>query len=164
VRERDQLRPAGQLLGNEARAFFRRQITEACDAHLCRRCEQRSEQSEMLDVGGHDLVLAGEAETGEHDVARVRGRADERDVLRSDLEHCGQRLSGALAQGDCLFEVRIPAATPFEVAAVELRHSIDGRARERAVRARVQVRIALEDGELGSGFLERQATLASTGV
>ena len=37
------------------------------------------------------------------------------------LEHSGQRLSGALAQGEYLFEVRIPAATLFEVAAVELR-------------------------------------------
>src|SRR5512133_3374563 len=163
MRERDQLCPAGQLLGNEARGFFRWGIAEACDAHLCRRREQRPEQSEMFDVGGHDFVLPGEAQTGEHDVARIRGRADERNVLRSDLEHSGQRLSGALAQGKYLFEVRLPAATPFEVAAVELSHSSDGRAGERAVCARVQVRIALEDGELGSSLLERQATLASTG-
>ena len=83
---------------------------------------------------------------------------------RRDLEHPGQRLSGALPQGEHFFEVSLTAAALLEVTTVELRHRLDRRARERAVRAGVQVRVALEDRELSSGLLEGHATRASTGV
>ena len=164
VRERDQLCPARYLLGDEAWGLRRRRVADARNPHGRRRGEQRSDEPEVLDVGGDDLVLGGEAETGENDVARVCGRADERDVLGSDLEHAGQRLAGALAEGEYLLEIRFPAAAQLEVPAVELRHRLDRRAGKRTIRAGVQVRVALEDGKLGSGFVDRQATLASTGV
>src|SRR4051794_5321735 len=135
-----------------------------CEANLGRRGEQRPQESEMLDVGGDDLVRGGQVEPGEDDIASVRGRADEGNVLGRELEQAGERLAGALAQGEDLLEVGLSAAALLEIALVPFRHRFDCRARERAVRAGVQVRVALEDRELGSSLLEGHVTLASTGA
>ena len=107
----------------------------------------------MLDVGGHDLVLGPEAEAGEHDVAGVRGRGRERDVapaatpssrreLRAHLRRAGRARASKYAAPPrpCSRSRRSCSAIASTVARGE-----------RPVRARVQVRVALEDRELRLG-------------
>src|ERR1700675_2736650 len=121
MRDSDQLCAARDLLRDETRGLVSRSVEHARNANLRRRGEQRAEQSEMLDVGGDDLVVGGQAEPGENNVARIRGRADESDVLRSDLKDAGQLLAGAVPQRKNLVEVRLPEAALLEVALVPFR-------------------------------------------
>src|SRR4029453_17313469 len=111
-----------------------------------------------------DLVALGQPEPGEHDVAGVRRRADERDVLGRRLQHRGERLARTLPKRQHLLEVRLAAAAVLEVAAVPFRNCLHRHARERAVCAGVQVGEALEDRELRPRLLEDHPIVASTGV
>src|SRR4029079_10052376 len=141
--------------------FLRWGAPEVRDPNPRRRREQGPQQTEVLRVGSDDLVLGRQAETAENDVARFLCLAHECAVIRSALEDAGTRLTGALPQGEYLLEVRLAAAPPLEIAPVEVRHRLDSRSRQRPVRAGVQVRIALEDRELGASLREGHATLAS---
>src|SRR5262249_58454968 len=85
-------------------------------------------------------------------------------VLGGDLWHRGERSAASLSQGDDPLEISLPAATTLDVAPVEIRNRLGRRSRQRPVRACVQIRVALEDRELGAGLLERHEMLASTGV
>ena len=164
MRDGDQLRPARDLSEHQRRRRLRTGVTDVSDPQPRRRCQERPEQPEVLDVGRDDLVLLGEPEPGENDVARVRRRGDESDALRRHLEHAGHGHARLLAQGQSLLEVSLPASALLEVPPVPLRHRLDRRPRERPVRAGVQVGIAFEDRKLGPRFFERHAAVASTGV
>src|SRR6476659_5683626 len=118
----------------------------------------------MLDVRRDDLVLRGETEAGEDDVAGVGRRADEGEVLRADLEQAREPLAGLLAQRQDRLEVLLAAPPVLEIAPVPLLDRLDGGPGQRPVRARVQVREPFEDWELGAGFLEGHLSRASTGV
>ena len=82
------------------------------------------------------------------------GHADRRRELRPH----------PLAQLDRAREVIGPAAPGFEVRVLLRDHRLDGRTRERAVRACVQVGIALEDGELLAGLFDGHSIVTSTGA
>ena len=152
VRDGDQLRPARDLSEHQRRRRLRTGVTDVSDPQPRRRCQERPEQPEVLEVGRDDLVLLGEPEPGESD------------ALRRHLEHAGHGHARLLAQGQSLLEVSLPASALLEVPPVPLRHRLDRRPRERPVRAGVQVGIAFEDRKLGPRFFERHAAVASTGV
>ena len=125
---------------------------------------ERAEQAEVLLVGRHDLVARREAEPGDDDLAAARRRVGERDLLRrraDDLREAGAHL---LAQPGELLDVRHPAAALLEIAREPRLRRLDRRARQRPVRAGVEVRLALEHRELGAGLLEGHPTTASTGA
>jgi GGDEF domain-containing protein len=78
----------------------------------------------------------------------------------------GHRFGDLLLQqiGPRAREVLGPAAAGFEVRPVLRDHRLDRRTGERAVRACVQVGIALEDGELRAGFRDGHSIVTSTGA
>ena len=73
-------------------------------------------------------------------------------------------LADSLPQLDHLLDVRLAAPALRQVALEPCPKRVDGRLRERAVRAGVEVGVALEDGELGAGLLVSHSTIASTGA
>ena len=136
------------------------------DADARARRVQRPEQPEVLLVRRHDLVVRAEAEPGEDDVAAVRGRRRQRDVLGrhagSAPPACRARARAALA---CPRVVPGPGAALGEVDERLRDHRLGGRPGERPVRAGVEVGDALEDGERRPGFLEgHEETVSSTGA
>ena len=94
-------------------------------------------------VGRHDLVAGPDAEAAQDDVAPLRRRARERDLL--GLRSRPRELAAqALALLQHLLEVG-PARPPLlQLPALDRLHRLHGRARERAERAGVQVGVPLE--------------------
>src|SRR4029077_3931769 len=88
----------------------------------------------------------------------------ERDELGGGAENVRDAASDALAQLEDLLDVRLAAAALGRVAVEPRANRVDRRLRERAGGARVQVRVALEDGELRACLLEVHPTTASTGA
>ena len=121
-------------------------------------------QTEVLLGGGHDLVLRLQVEAGEDDVASVRGRAGERDLLRLGADEAGERCPGLLAQVEHPLEVLLAEAAVGEIGVELLLHGRGRRARERAERAGVQVREPLEHREERTSLLGRHPILISTGA
>jgi hypothetical protein len=72
----------------------------------------RPEQPEVLLRRGHDLVLRLQVEASEDDVAAVRGRAGERDLLRLGADEAGQRDAGLLAEVEHPLEVLLARSVP----------------------------------------------------
>jgi hypothetical protein len=118
----------------------------------------------MLAVGRDDLVLGAEPKAGEDDVAAVRRRGRQREVPLGHADCVRQLCPYPVAQLEGASEVVGPAAAVFEVRPVLRDHRLNGQAGERAVRARVQVGVALEDGELRAGFLDGHSIVTSTGA
>ncbi len=90
----------------------------------------RPDQAEVLLTSHDDLVVRPEVETCEHDVAAVRRRARQRDVLRLDAhERCESRAYVG-SQLQMAVEVRLPHSTaaPGRPAAVAAPTSNVGRA------------------------------------
>ena len=113
----------------------------------------------MLDVARHDLVVRPEVEPGEDDVAAVGRRSRQRDLRRLHREQRGELRAHHVAQLERAREVRLAAATLRGVDELLGDDRLDGRPRERPVRARVQVREPVEDREGGADLFEgrRQA-------
>ncbi len=118
----------------------------------------------MLTVGRDDLVIGGQAEPGEDDVAAVRRRGRQGEGLNGDADRGGEFRPDLVAQRERPLEVGRAAAALLEVDPLLGGHRLDRRARERPVRARVQVREGLEDRELGARLVEGHSIVASTGA
>ena len=116
-----------------------------------------AEQAEVLLVARDDLVLRAEPEPGDGDLAAACRGVGERDELRRGAEHRGEPAADPLPQLEHLLDVRLAAPALGQVALEPCPERVDGRLRERAVRAGVEVRVALEDGELGAGLLVRHS-------
>ncbi len=164
VRQREQAR-ARPDLGEEPLERLRGlEAPRRRDPDTRPRRVQRPEQPEVLLVRGHDLVVRAEPEPGEDDVAAVRGRRRQRDVVGGHADQRRQLAAHALAQRPRL---RVVAGTCAPLREVDERlrhHRLRGLPRERAVRAGVEIGDALEDRKRRSGFLERHETVSSTGA
>ena len=115
-------------------------------------------------VGRRDhLVLRAEAETGEHDLAAVRGRGCQCELrrLRSD-ERC-ERPTNELAQLEGSSEVRHPAAALPQIAIELGRHRFARGLRQRPERPGVEIRDPLEHREQRARLLEGHPALHSAG-
>ena len=124
----------------------------------------RPRQAEVLLAGDDDLVFRPDAEAGEHDVAAVRRRARERDVLGIDPHELGESCAHVGPDLQQAVEVRLPDAAVLEVCPQLLCHRVGCRAGKRPERARVQVRDVLEHGEERTGLRRRHPTVTSTGA
>ncbi len=74
VREGEQTCTRTRLGENRIQGLLGRKVADPRDADGRAGGAKRAEQPEVLDVGGDDLVLRGEVETGEDDVAPLRRR------------------------------------------------------------------------------------------
>jgi len=81
-----------------------------------------------------------------------------------DPEHSGERLARPRAQRVDQLVVLLAAPPVDEIALRLLGHRPDRRARQRSVRARIQVRDPLQHGERRACLLERHSTRTSTGA
>src|SRR6478672_3133761 len=118
----------------------------------------------MLLVCHHDLVIRTEAEAGEHDRAAARGRIGKCNVQRIDVEHGCEARPRLFAEREAPLEPLLPAPPVLEIVSRLVDHRVGRRTRDRPVRARVEIRVALEHGELRAGFLEGHPTWSSTGA
>ena len=125
---------------------------------------QRAGQAEVLLVGRDHLVLAGEPQAREHGRAATRRRLHERHPLGLDAEDRSECLARSLAQLEHLLDVLLAGSAFIEVTLRLRDERVDGRARKRPVRARVQIRVALEDRELRACLLVGHPTVSSTGA
>ncbi len=157
VRRRDQART--RCYRREHRVLVRLDDHDAGAGRV-----QRTRQAEVLLVGRDHLVFCGETEPREHDGAATRRRLDERDADRLDAQHVGEAATRHLAQLEHALEVLLAAAAFDEIALHLLDDRVGCRARERAVRARVEIRVALEHRKLCACLLERHPTVSSTGA
>ena len=105
----------------------------------------------MLLIGRDDLVLRREPEPGNDDLTAARRRIGERDLLGRRADDRRKPGAHLLAQPGKLVDVRHPATALLEVAREPRLRRLDRRARERAVRAGVEVCGVVEDGELRAG-------------
>ena len=121
---------------------------------------QRPDQAEVLLVGRDDLVLGAEAEPGEHDRAAARRRVGERDVLGSTPSTAASPRARLSRSSSISLEVRPCRSGPRSdrARACAVIASTVARA-SGPVRARVEVRVALEHGELRACLLERHPTV-----
>ena len=117
----------------------------------------------MLDVGRDDLVVRPKPEAAQDDVAALRCRARQRDVFDRHVDERSQ--SGAQTPAElCHVEkLRDAPAAGLELCGEPRRHRGGRPLRQRPDRARVEVREALEHGELGANLVERHVILTSTG-
>jgi hypothetical protein len=154
VREGDQARPRCHLGQDRLQRALGRLCPHRGDSHDRLRSVERAQEAEVLRVRGDDLVLGSQAQPGEDDVAAFRRRRGQRDVLGRHADRCGQPGAHALAKLEHGVDVRLPTAAELEVGELLGRHRLDGRTRERAHRARIQIGDLVEDGELRAGFVE----------
>jgi hypothetical protein len=115
-------------------------------------------------VGRHDLVARLQPEPGEHDVAAVGGRIRQRNALRSSADQRGEQSAKRRPRLLHLLDVGLAAPPVLEISPKLIRDRFLRRPRERAERARVEVRDVLEYGEQRPSFVERHSTTTSTGV
>ena len=150
VRDRDQARARGDRRCDVLRIRLH-------DHDPRTRGVQRAEQPEVL-VGRRDqLVFGAEPETCKHDVAAVRRRRRQRDVLGAHPHERRKLGPQLLAHLEETHEPRV-APTPFADAdLVLLAHRVDRRASERADAPRLEVGVALEHRELRACLLVRHA-------
>ena len=118
----------------------------------------------MLAVRAHDLVLRPETEPCDDDVAAVRGRVREGEVLGRDVHQGREPGPHLVAQGQRALEVGRPAPPLLERGPLLLDQRFDRGPRERPGRAGVQVREPFEDRELCSRLLEDHSIVRSTGA
>ena len=118
----------------------------------------------MLVRRRHDLVARLEIEPRENDVAAVRRRHRERDLIRLGGDECCDLRAQLPTQREHPLEVRTVDPPALEVVGQRCGDRLHHPARERPERAGVEVRHALEDGEHGTGLVERQPILSSTGA
>ena len=146
MRDRDQAGPVGDGLDDPV-------LRSGDDAGAGRM--QRADEPEMLDVARHDLVLRAELEPRQDDVAPVRRRAGEGDLLRLDGQERGASLARTSSRmAERAGEVRLAAAALRQVDELLREHRLDRRPRERSVRACVQVREVVEYRESGACLVE----------
>ena len=88
-----------------------------------------------------------DAQAVQDDVAPLRRGGRERDGLRRRPEEAGERRTDLVATGEHRLEVPLTGATLLEVAGERGPHRLHGPARERPVRARVEIGEPVEDGE-----------------
>ena len=145
VRDRDQPRAVRDRLENP--------VLGGSDDSRARRVE-RADQAEVLDVGRHDLVVRAELEPGEHDVAAVRRRPRQGDLRRLDAKERRELCPHLVSHAERPREVRLSPTPLCDVDELLGDHRLRCDPRERAVRACVQVRVLLEDGEGCADLLE----------
>ena len=119
----------------------------------------------MLGIRGDHDVARLQAQAGDHRVAALgRGRG-QRDPGRVGADQRRDRLAQAHAHVEHLLEERVAGASLGEGAQAPQHLRLGRLRRQRAERARVQIRRVLEDGKLGADLLEvHAATAASTGA
>ena len=122
------------------------------------------EQAEVLLVGRDDLVVGAETEPRRDDLAAARRGLGERDELGGSAEDGGDALADALPRLEDALDVRLAAPALREVALEPGPDRVAGRPRERAARAGVEIRVAVEDGELRPSLVVCHSTTASTGA
>ena len=118
----------------------------------------------MLLTSHDDLVVRPEIEPGEHDVAAVRRRPRQRDVLRLDTHECGESRAYVGSQLEVAVEIRLPHPALLEVGVQLLLHGLECRPGERAERTGVEVGDALEDREERARLCRRHPIETSTGA
>ena len=118
----------------------------------------------MLVGRRHHLVLGPEVEAGDDDVAAVRRRAGQRDLVRVDADEGREPLTQPVAQPEHVLEVRLPEPTVGGGGPQLVLHRVDRRPCQRPERPRIQVRDPLERREERSRLLDRHPTRASTGA
>ena len=120
----------------------------------------------MLGVRRDHLVVGPEPQAGDDDVHSLRRRLRQRDVLRRHADLRGEQAADARAGSEHLVEVGAPAAAAFELPGAQAAIASTVDARERAERAGVQVRVALEHGETRARFLpvDAHGISSSTGA
>ncbi len=104
----------------------------------------------MLLVGRDDLVRRRQPKPGDDDLAAARRRVGERDLLGRGADDGSEALAHLVAEPGELVDVRHPAAAALEIAREPRLRRLDRRARQRPVRASVEVRGVLEDRELSA--------------
>ena len=98
----------------------------------------------MLRVGRHDLVAGPDPQAAHDDVAALGRRPRQRDLLRRRADQPRQLAAERLALLHDTLEVRAAGPALLQLLALDGLHRLDGRARERPERARVQVGVALQ--------------------
>ncbi len=124
----------------------------------------RPGQTEVLFAGDDDLVVRPEAEPGEHDVAAVRRRARQRDVLRLDADERRESRAYVSSQLQKPVEVRLPHSAALQVCLQLLLHRIECWAGERPEGAGVEIRDVLEDREERARLGRGHPIVTSTGA
>ena len=96
--------------------------------------------------------------------ATTRGRLDECHPLWLDAEDRRECSARGLAELEHTLEVLRAGPAFLEVALFLRDERIDSRPRKRSIRARIQIRLALENRELRPGLFVRHPTVSSTGA
>ena len=123
------------------------ELADRCDPELGARGDEAAEEARVLRVGGHDLVTRTDSQAAQDDVAPLGRRAGERDLLGLRRQQARELGAERLALGEHALEVRPARPTLLQLSALDRLHRLDGRARQRAERARVQVGVALQHGK-----------------
>ena len=108
--------------------------------------------------------FAAEAEPGDDDLTAAGRGVGERDELRGGPENGGDTPADALSRLEQLFHASLAAPALGQIALELCPHCVDGRLRERPARPGVEIRVALENGELRPSLLGCHSTTASTGA
>ena len=150
LRERDQLRPLRDRRLERAGHLRDRQVAHRHDLKLRPRCDEAAEEPRMLGVRGHDLVARSDLQPVEDDVAALRRRRREGDGVRRRLQEPGERRAQLVAAREHRLEVLLTRSPLVEISGQGGLHRLHGPARQRAVRAGVEIREALENGKAGA--------------
>jgi hypothetical protein len=125
---------------------------------------EREQETGVLVRRRHDLVVRSEVEPRDDDVAAVGGRPRERDLGRRDSDETCKPLAHALSQSEDAVEVPFAQPSALTVGTELDLHRVDGRSRQRAEGAGVQVRRPLEHREEPARLLEGHSIVTSTGA
>ena len=164
VRETEQARARGDF-GLDRRKDLG--CPEIADRHDPKRGAGRDEPAEeagVLRVRRHHLVARPDAQAAQDDVAAFRRRGRERDLFRLRAQEACKLAPQRLALLQRALEVRTARAALLQLEALDGLHRLDRRPRQRAERARVQVRIALQHRQAAADGYEVDAITASTGA
>src|SRR4029077_2636440 len=123
-----------------------------------------AQQAEVLLVAGHDLVALAETEPGNDDLAAPSRGVGERDEFRRGSQDGGETRTSTLSLLEDPLDVCSATAALDQVELEACFDCLDVGPRQGSDRAGVEIRVALEDGELRACLVERHSTTASTGA
>ena len=128
------------------------------------RREQRTEETRVFGVGGHDLVAVTDAEARDHDVATVRRRGGESKRSLRSVQQRRDLGAHGLSQGEQLLEQSLTRASFLDETPRPAHGRFAASPRERTEGARIQVRVTGAHRELAADCCQVYAITASIGA